>query len=83
MYLIYRPVSNLPFVSKIIEKVVSDQINSFTDLHSLNDPLQSAFKKGHSTETALVKVQNDILLFMDEQKVVLMAHLDLSAAFDT
>ena len=79
----YRPVSNLPFVSKIIEKVVSDQINSFTDLHSLDEPLQSAFKKGHSTETALVKVQNDILLFMDEQKVVLMALLDLSAAFDT
>ena len=79
----FRPVSNLPFISKIIEKVVSDQINAFTDLHSLDEPLQSAFKKGHSTETALVKVQNDILLCVDEQKVVLMALLDLSAAFDT
>ena len=79
----FRPVSNLPFISKIIEKVVSEQINTFTDQQSLDEPLQSAFKKGHSTETALVKVQNDILLCMDEQKVVLMALLDLSAAFDT
>ena len=79
----FRPVSNLPFLSKIIEKVVCEQINAFTDLHSLDEPLQSAFKKSHSTETALVKVQNDILLCIDEQKVVLMALLDLSAAFDT
>ena len=51
--------------------------------NSLDEPLQSAFKKGHSTETALLKVQNDILLRIDEQQVVLMALLDLSAAFDT
>ena len=76
-------MSNLPFLSKIIEKVVCDQINAFTESHSLDEPLQSAYKKGHSTETALVKVQNDILLCVDEQQVVLMALLDLSAAFDT
>ena len=62
---------------------MSAQINAFTDSHNLDEPLQSAFKKNHSTETALVKVQNDILLCIDEQKVVLMALLDLSAAFDT
>ena len=67
------PVSNLPFISKLIEHV----------LHALKEPLQSAFRAKHSTETALVKVQNDILCAIDEQKVVLLALLDLSAAFDT
>ena len=80
---IFRPVSNLPFISKIIERVVSDPINAFTDTQMLDEPLQSAFKKSHSTETALIKVQNDILMCMDQQQVVLIALLDLSAAFDT
>ena len=79
----YRPVSNLSFISKLIERVVSEQINAFTHQYGLDEPLQSAFKANHSTETALVKVQNDILRAFDKQEVVLLALLDLSAAFDT
>ena len=45
--------------------------------------LQSAYKPGHSTETALVKVQNDILTSIDQHGVVILVMLDLSAAFDT
>ena len=45
--------------------------------------LQSAYRKGHSTETTLLKIQNDILLNMDKQNVTLLVFLDLSAAFDT
>ena len=45
--------------------------------------LQSAYKQQHSTETALLKVKNDILMSMDEQHVTLLVLLDLSAAFDT
>ena len=45
--------------------------------------LQSAYRKGHSTETALLKVQNDILMNMNRQHVTLLVLLDLSAAFDT
>ena len=63
--------------------MISDQINYFTEANNLDENLQSAFKKGHSTETALVRVQNDILCAIDNQEVVLMALLDLSAAFDT
>ena len=45
--------------------------------------LQSAYNKHHSTESALLKVKNDILLNTDAQKVTLLVLLDLSAAFDT
>ena len=45
--------------------------------------LQSAYRAGHSTETALLKVHNDILLNMDNQRVTLLVLLDLSSAFDT
>lgn len=79
----YRPVSNLSFVSKVIEKVVSQQCNAYIESNNLDETLQSAYKKHHSTETALIKVCNDILLHMDSQKVVLLTLLDLSAAFDT
>ena len=66
-----------------MEKVGSEQINAFTDAHNLDELLQYAFKKNYSTEAALVKILNGILLCVDEQKVVLMALLDLSAAIDT
>ena len=51
--------------------------------NNLNEPLQSAYKKHHSTETALVKVSNDILLELDKRMCVYLVLLDLSAAFDT
>ena len=52
-------------------------------INGLHLELRSAYKKHHSTESALLKVKNDILLNMDAQKVTLLALLDLSAAFDT
>ena len=51
--------------------------------HNLIPELQSAYRKRYSTETALLKVQHDILLNMDRQHVTLLVLLDLSAAFDT
>ena len=79
----YRPVSNLPFLSKIVERVVASQIQQHMDDHSLHNPLQSAYRTGHSCETAVLKVQNDILCALDEGYVVVHVMLDLSAAFDT
>lgn len=79
----YRPVSNLPFLSKVVERAVADQIGKHCAKHNLDDPLQSAYRKGHSTETALLKVTNDLLLSMDKKQTTLLALLDLSAAFDT
>ena len=79
----YRPVSNLPYVSKLLEKVISSQLKVYKQENSLDEPLQSAYKASHSTQTALLKVFNDILLKMDNKELVFLTLLDLSAAFDT
>ena len=60
-----------------------DQTAEHVSRSGLYSLLQSAYRAGHSTETALLKVQNDILLAMDRQHVTLLVLLDLSAAFDT
>ena len=51
--------------------------------HNLDESLQSAYKKGHSTETEFIKVQNDFLRAIDNRDSVILLMLDLSAAFDT
>jgi hypothetical protein len=79
----YRPVSNLPFVGKLIEKVVSAQVSNYIIINGLYDPYQSAYRQARSTETALTCVQNDILRAIDDQRAVFLLMLDLSAAFDT
>ena len=79
----YRPVSNLSFLSKIIEKVISCRLLKHLQANDLLDKFQSAYRKHHSTETALLRVHNDILHKIDKGKHVFLILLDLSAAFDT
>ena len=79
----YRPVSNLSFVSKLLEKVVSKRLNTHKVANNLYEPYQSAYRAGHSTETAVLRVQSDILSEIDNGKCVFLVLLDLSAAFDT
>ena len=79
----FRPISNLQFISKLTERAVFDQLQTHMLDHALYPVLQSAYRKSHSTETALIKVQNDILMKMDHQHVTLLVLLDLSAAFTT
>ena len=79
----YRPVSNLPFISKILEKVVDAQLTQHLLSNELQEGLQSAYRQSHSTETALLKVREDILESLDNGSVVVLVMLDLSAAFDT
>jgi hypothetical protein len=78
----YRPVSNLPFLSKILEKVIEKRLNDHITQNALSDSLQSAYRQNHSTETALLKVQNDIVTALDKRSMAVLILLDLSAAFD-
>ena len=79
----YRPVSNLPFLSKILEKVVLHKLLSHFQENNLSNPFQSAYRAGHSTETVLLRVVNDILFALDNDNISVLLLLDLSAAFDT
>ena len=79
----YRPVSNLPFISKLLEKIVLVRLQRHLDRIVGVPRHQSAYRKGHSTETATLKVLNDMLMAADRGEVTVLCLLDLSAAFDT
>ena len=78
----FRPVSNLKFISKLMEKCVAVQLNQYLNNNCLFEEFQSAYKIAHSTETALLKMQSAILMSLDNGKAVVMVFLDMSAAFD-
>ena len=79
----YRPVSNLSYISKLIEKAVARHINEHIAHEGISNENQSAYRVFHSTEIALLKIQNDIATSMDKGAAVGLVLLDLSAAFDT
>ena len=79
----YRPVSNLCFIAKILEKLVLSQVSSYLNSHNLNNTCQSAYRPGRSTETALLKVVNDLFLSLIKGNISVLALLDYSSAFDT
>ena len=79
----FRPISNLNFISKILEKVVASRIQSHLLSNSLSSSFQSAYRMFHSTETTLLSIHNDLILAMDCGEVTSLILLDLSAAFDT
>ena len=75
-----RPVRNLKFVSMLTEMAACNQVHSHVSANNLYPSLLSSYRKGHSTETTLLKIVNDILLNMKKQHVTLLVRLDLSAA---
>ena len=79
----YRPIFDLSFVSKLIEKCVLHQLQNHMEVNKLTFKLQSAFKKMHSCETALLKIYNDILTELGPNQHSMMLFLDFSSAFDT
>ena len=79
----FRPVSNLPSFSKLTESAVYNQTHSRICMENLCPANQSSYRKNYSTETALLRVKNDMLLNMNKQHAALLFLKDLSAAFDT
>ena len=79
----YRPVSNLSFTSKVVEKAILKQLNTHFDMSAPLPDYQSAYRPHYSCETALVSLMDDLLWGLERKQVTQMCFMDLSAAFDT
>ena len=79
----YQYLYNKRFLAKAIEKAVAFKLDYHLTNSNAHELFQSAYKQGHSTETALVRVRNDILCGIDDGGYVVLLLLDLSASFDT
>ena len=78
----YRPISNLTYMSKLIERMVYRQITTYLEANHLLPKFQSGFRARHSTETAVLKVLSNIFTATDQGSIGLLGLLDMSAAFD-
>jgi len=79
----FRPISLLPFISKVLEKLIASRLVDHVNFNDLDDEFQSGFKAFHSTETATLKVSSDLRVASDAGNLSFLVLLDLSAAFDT
>ena len=79
----YRPVSNLSYLSKLIERIVCKQLARYTNSMGQMESYQSAYREHSSTKMALLKIKADILDAVDKKEVMCLVMLDLSSAFDT
>ena len=79
----YRPISLLPLISKIIEKLIHEQLSSFLSNNELLYNYQSGFWKNHSTESCLTFLYNEILNGFDQGLMTGMILVDLQKSFDT
>lgn len=79
----YRPVSQLSFISKTVEKCSISQLNNYLDVNGLHKDHQSAYKSKFSTETALCFLVNNLLWAMEDGRISVLVSIDLTAAFDT
>ena len=78
----YQPVSNLTFMSKLIENCMLNQLKRHNEQYQLMPSYQSAYWQHHSCETSLLKLTNDVLWSMEDQNITAVLALNLSAAFD-
>lgn len=79
----YRPISILPSLAKVCERIMAQQITDYISDRDLLSPLQSGFRKGHSCSTAMIKIIEDIRQPYDRNDITLLCLLDFSKAFDS
>ncbi|KAF2349842.1 Reverse transcriptase domain [Trinorchestia longiramus] len=79
----YRPISLLPVLSKLLEKVISNQLSTYLDKSNLLHPNQYAYRKHTSTQDALLNITEKIYSDIDTKNITLLLLLDLSKAFDS
>ena len=79
----FRPISILPVLSKLLEKVIANQLSEFLENNSLISNTQHGFRKHLSTETALMKVTDKVYNNIDNNRITLLILCDLSKAFDS
>lgn len=79
----YRPISIIPTVSKIFEKIIYDQLYTYLNENNLLTPYQSGFRSLHSTLTALLEATNDWSVNIDNGLLNAVVFIDLKKAFDT
>ena len=82
-YFVTKININLTFLSKLIEKVIAGRLFAHLQDNGIMEKFQFAYKTKHSTETALLRVYNDVMLCIDQGKGCILVLLDLSAVFDT
>ena len=78
----FRPLSLLPAASKILERILENQIKQFVNENKLLSQFQSGFREKHSTTTAMLKVTDDISTSLEEKGAALLVLLDFKKAFD-
>ena len=79
----YRPISVLPVLSKVFERIVLDQVKQFIDKHEVYQSTQSGYRKGLSCITVLLKLSDDIQCGLNSSEVAIALFADYSKAFDT
>ena len=79
----YRPISVIGHITKMVEQLVRPQLVNYLEEHSFITPDQSAYMKGHSTQTSLNRVIDDWLENINENQITGVCRLDISKCFDT
>jgi hypothetical protein len=79
----YRPISILPCLSKVLEKLVNNQLTGFLDVYNILSGMQSSFRSGYGRVTVTLKVLNDITIALDSKQCCTAIFFHLAKAFDT
>ena len=79
----FRPITNIEFIGKMIEKVVLSRLNQHMNANNMHTSEQFGYKKGHSTEHVILEIVDEVLIGFEKGTATLVILLDLSAAFDT